>query len=192
MSFLGNRPDSFSYASTSYDHFSGTGSQTVYTLSRNVTANADIFVTVGNVPQDPGVAYYVSNLNTLTFTSAPPADYTNNIVVVYRQYVQAGIAPGANTVTATQIAANTIQPYHLSTSLLIPNVDNFIGTGSQTAFTLSANAVSSNTCVVTVNGITQTPPTNYSVSGNIITFTSAPALNANVRVTQGGIIGTQI
>ena len=55
MSFLGNRPDSFSYASTSYDHFNGTGSQTVYTLSRNVTANADIFVTVGNVPQDPSV-----------------------------------------------------------------------------------------------------------------------------------------
>ena len=169
MSFLGNRPDSFSYASTSYDHFNGTGSQTVYTLSRGVSANADVFVTVGNVPQDPGVAYYVSNLNTLTFTSAPPADYTNNIVVVYRQYVQATIAPAANTVTATQIAANTIQPYHLSTSLLVPNVDNFIGTGSQTAFTLSANAVSSNTCVVTVNGITQTPPTNYSVSGNIIT-----------------------
>ena len=71
-------------------------------------------------------------------------------------------------------------------------MDNFIGTGSQTAFTLSANAVSSNTCVVSINGITQTPPTNYSVSGNIITFTSAPALNANVRVTQNGIIGTQI
>ena len=71
-------------------------------------------------------------------------------------------------------------------------MDNFIGTGSQTAFTLSANAVSSNTCVVTVNGITQTPPTNYAISGNIITFTSAPALNANVRVVQHGVIGTQV
>ena len=55
MSFLGNRPDSFGYVSTSYDHFSGDGSTTVFTMSRYVSANADVFITIANVPQDPGV-----------------------------------------------------------------------------------------------------------------------------------------
>ena len=81
MSYLGNSPPSQNFVAGA-DQFSGTGSQTVFTLSRNVNTVFDMFVTVSNVPQDPFTAYTVAG-NTLTFDGAPPAG-TNNIDVVYR------------------------------------------------------------------------------------------------------------
>lgn len=81
MSYIGNTPTNQNFVAGA-DQFSGNGSQTAFTLSRNVNTVFDIFVTVSNVPQDPFTAYTVSG-NTLTFTSAPPSA-TNNIDVVYR------------------------------------------------------------------------------------------------------------
>ena len=81
MSYIGNNPVNQNFVAGA-DQFSGTGSQTVFTLSRNVNTVFDIFITVSNVPQDPFTAYTVAG-NTLTFDSAPPSG-TNNIDVVYR------------------------------------------------------------------------------------------------------------
>lgn len=81
MSYIGNTPTNQNFVAGA-DQFNGTGSQTVFTLSRNVNTVFDIFVAISNVPQDPYNAYSVSG-NTLTFTSAPPSG-TGNIYVVYR------------------------------------------------------------------------------------------------------------
>jgi hypothetical protein len=81
VSYIGNTPVNQNFVAGA-DQFSGTGSQTVFTLSRNVNTVFDMFVTVSNVPQDPFTAYTVAG-NTLTFDGAPPAG-TNNIDVVYR------------------------------------------------------------------------------------------------------------
>jgi len=187
MTFLGSRPDSFGYSSTSYDHFSGNAVTTTFNLSRSVTTESDIEVIVNNVVQDPGVAYLVSNLNTLTFTSPPSAAYPNNIVVVYRNFVNSGVSPAANTVTSAQIATGAIQYYHLATGLFNPVVTNFTGNGSNTSFTLSQTPPAANGVSVTVNGITQTSPANYSISGNNLVFTSAPANGAAIRAAQQSI-----
>ena len=171
MSFIGNRPDSFGYSSTSYDHFSGTGSQTVYTLTRSVSANADIFVTVNNVPQDPGVAYYVTNLNTLTFTSAP-SSVANNIVIVYRNFVQSGIAPGANTVTTYAIAPNAVQAYQISsvsnTSITGNIVSSQITSVANTQITglINSNQISSVTTTQLTGQISVVQLDTGSATGN--------------------------
>jgi hypothetical protein len=81
MSYIGNTPTNQNFVAGS-DQFNGTGSQTVFTLSRNVNTVNDIQVVVSNVPQDPFTAYSVAG-NSLTFTSAPPAG-TGNVYVVYR------------------------------------------------------------------------------------------------------------
>jgi hypothetical protein len=81
MSYIGNTPTNQNFVAGA-DQFSGTGSQTVFTLSRNVNTVFDIFVAISNVPQDPYSAYSVSG-STLTFTSAPPSG-TGNIYVTYR------------------------------------------------------------------------------------------------------------
>ena len=55
--------------------------------------------------------------------------------------------------------------------------------GSNTTFTLNANATSSGT-LVTINGVMQIPITAYSISGTTLTFTEAPAV--------GDVIDTRI
>ena len=62
------------------DSFTGDGSTTVYTMSVTPTDENNIFVFVGNVHQNPDVAYTVSG-STLTFSSAPPDTHT--IVVLH-------------------------------------------------------------------------------------------------------------
>jgi hypothetical protein len=191
MAYLGAKPDAFQYTSTSSQSLSGDGVTTTFTLSRQVSANSDIEVVVNNVPQEPGFAYYVTNLTNLIFTAAPSAA-ANNIYIVYRQFVQSGIAPGANTVTTSAIAANTIQPWQLTSSLLNPVVNTFTGTGANTVYTLAFTPPSSNSVVVTINGITQNAPVNYSTNGSTLTFTDPPALNSVIRVLQQAVIGTSI
>jgi hypothetical protein len=191
MGYLGNKPDAFQYTSTSSQSLSGNGVTTTFTLNRQVSANADIEVVVNNVPQEPGFAYYVSDLTNLIFTAAPSAA-ANNIYIIYRNYVQSGIAPGANTVTTSAIAANTIQPWQLTNSLLNPTVNTFTANGTGTTYTLSFAPPSANAVVVTVNGITQNFPENYSTNDTVLTFTDPPASNSVIRVLQQAMVGTSI
>jgi hypothetical protein len=51
--------------------------------------------------------------------------------------------------------------------------DQFTGNGVQTIYTL-ANAYTTNSVIVSINGVVQIPTTAYSVSGNALTFTEAP------------------
>ena len=62
------------------DSFTGDGSTTVYTLSVTPADENNILVFVGNVHQNPDVAYTLSG-STLTFSSAPPDTHT--IIVLH-------------------------------------------------------------------------------------------------------------
>jgi hypothetical protein len=71
-------------------------------------------------------------------------------------------------------------------------VDTFSGTGSQTAFTTSISAQSSQSAIVAVSGVVLDPST-YSFSGNTLTFASAPAIGTkNISVRYLGIPVTGI
>ena len=80
-SYIGKEPQQ-AYNSPDKDRFSGDGSTTAFTLSRTVANAADLEVFVGNVQQEPAVAYTTSG-QTLTFTGAP-ATGSNNIYAVHR------------------------------------------------------------------------------------------------------------
>jgi len=65
--------------------------------------------------------------------------------------------------------------------------DQFSGTGSQTAFTLSAAPANTNSLLVAVTGVLQDPST-YSVAGTTLTFSAAPPSGtANISVRFLGI-----
>ena len=59
------------------DTFTGTSSQTIFTMTKSYSAGDEpkIIVVVGNVFQNPGVAFTVSGTD-ITFTSPPPFGQT--------------------------------------------------------------------------------------------------------------------
>jgi hypothetical protein len=108
MGYLGNTPENQAFG-PAVDFFSGTGSQTTFTLSRPVASYAQIQVVVENVPQNPSDAFSVSG-NSLNFTSAPPAG-TNNIYVYYVSSISQAFYPAPGT---TQNLALVVTPTNIS------------------------------------------------------------------------------
>jgi hypothetical protein len=60
-------------------------------------------------------------------------------------------------------------------------VNNFTGTGSQTAFTLSTASLGENFTFVYISGVYQNKNT-YTVSGTTLTFSTAPPYNSLIEV----------
>jgi hypothetical protein len=58
---------------------------------------------------------------------------------------------------------------------------SFTGNGVQTTFILS-NASSTNSCIVSINGVLQIPVTSYAITGNTLVFTEAPDANDAINV----------
>ena len=96
MSYIGNAPISAAFL---VDTFSGTGSQTAFTMTVAPANTSSIIVAVTGVLQSPDT-YSVSG-TTLTFSAAPPSG-TSNISVRYL-----GIPASGVTTTAYRTVTNT-------------------------------------------------------------------------------------
>lgn len=82
--------------------FSGTGSQTAFTLSGSPGVAAAVIISVGGVVQKPTVDYTVSG-TTLTFLSAPPSG-TDNISAI-----NFGVAGVVNVPATNSVGASALQ-----------------------------------------------------------------------------------
>ena len=112
MSYIGNAPISAAFLT---DTFSGTGSQTAFTMTVAPANTPSILVSITGVLQDPST-YSVSG-TTLTFSTAPPSG-TSNISVRYL-----GIPASGVTTTAYR------------------TVTNFTATAGQTSFSVPSYTV---------------------------------------------------
>ena len=157
------------------ERFSGTGSATAFTLARQVVSPTDIDVVVENVTQEPTVAYSV-NGNTLTFTEAPGSG-TNNIYVIYR---------GSGISNYAFVPDGSITYAKLANNIKQFTVDAVTANGTGTTVELTEAPASANSIIVSVDGVIQTAPTNYTLSGSTITFTGTPDNGANVVVRHIG------
>ena len=179
MGYLGNNTLPFdpvrSTPPLDAERFSGTGSATGFTLSKSVNAPTDINVIVENVIQEPTVAYTVSGY-TLNFTEAPGSG-TNNIYVIYRASATSNYAYVPDGSITYAKLANNIRQF---------TVDTFTANGTGTTVTLTETPASANSLIVSIDGVIQTAPTNYTLSGNTITFTGTPDNGANVVVKHIG------
>jgi len=114
-------------ATISYDTFSGTGSQTAFTMSVTPANSQSVVVAISGVVQDP--ASYTVSGTTLTFSTAPPSG-TNNISCRYLAL------PTTTTGTASVINATNgiiINNQTISASYTIPVGSNAMSTGPVTA-----------------------------------------------------------
>ena len=73
-------------------------------------------------------------------------------------------------------------------------IDNFTGNGSTTTYTLSKTPANADNILVTIDGVTQYPSDStttrsYTLDESVVTFTSAPALNAAIAIRHIGYAG---
>jgi len=145
MSYIGNQPTSVAFLT---DQFSGTGSQTAYTLSAAPANTASILVAVSGVLQDP-TTYSTFGL-TLTFSAAPPSG-TGNISVRYLGIPASNITTtaystrtdftataGQTTFTVPSYTVNFIQVYR--NGVLLGNADFTATNGTTVVLTTAATA----------------------------------------------------
>ena len=140
--------------------FTGNGSTTGFTLSAAPASEDLTFVFIQGVYQEKST--YVVGGTTITFSTAPQNNYTIEVM---------------------HLGAVNIQ----QTSYL--EYDVFTGTGSQTAFTLvNGNPTDEKFTMVFLQGVYQEKST-YSLSGKVITFTTAPDNGYTLEVMSVGTGG---
>ena len=99
MPYIGNEPaDRFTSIPT-VQQFNGDGSTTAFTLSRTVSSDQDILVSVDGVIQDTA-AYAVSNGTTLTFSAAPSTGTANIFVNHLGLTIGSVVHPASSSVSA--------------------------------------------------------------------------------------------
>ena len=155
-----------SYSNTELSVFSTTGDGVTSTFSLGFSplSSSTIFVTIGGIVQTENDYTVTTTNNTISFAEPPPA--SENIRAVSYKTIVPYYQDVANSVGA------------------IVNSYNGVGDGSTTSFSLGFNPYTANAVFVTVGGIVQ-PDSAYSVSNvnNSISFSTAPGLNENIRVT---------
>jgi hypothetical protein len=117
MPFIGKNPTA-GFATIVKDDFTGNGSTTVFTLSKQVATVTDIAVYVGNVRQEPTDAYTVSG-TTLTM-SAAPATGVNFYVLHIAGTIESSVIPPDLSIGTAKIADNAVTSAKISDTLTIP------------------------------------------------------------------------
>ena len=153
------------------NEFNGDASTTSFAMTRTPSAGngANLLVFVDNVYQRYGSSYsYTTSGSNIIFTAAP-ASGTNNIQVIQLSE--------SNNVIDT-VADNSITNAKLSLSYTSTGAT---GNGSTTAFTITTGH-NVESVLVFENGVCLEPTTDYTISGTTLTFETAPASGATLRI----------
>jgi hypothetical protein len=92
----------------------------------------------------------------------------------------------AGAVTEAKIGSGAVSNAKLANNIRQFTQDNFTANGAGQTFTLTDTPLSANTLMVTVDGIYQTAPVNYTITGNTLIFTGVPPASSNVAVKHLG------
>lgn len=190
MSYIGNAPISAAFL---VDTFSGTGSQTAFTMTVAPANTSSIIVAITGVLQDPST-YSVSG-TTLTFSAAPPSG-TSNISVRYLGIPASGVTTTAyRTVTNTTATAGqttfTIPSYTVGyvdvyrNGVYLPTTDYTASTGTTVVLNNAATAGDTITTVSfyvssVLNAIANTAGSVS--SSNLAALSTIPSTAGNITV----------
>jgi len=198
MAYIGKTPD---YGTFEKQSLTADGSTTTFSLNYTIGSSSSILVSVSGVLQEPESAYNISGGGTsIVFTAAPESGET--VFVVYLGIAfDTATTLGTGSITGqTELAEQAadddllliydtsttslkkIQKSNIATTLAYSVNANLTGDGSTTAFTIGTSSRSQNDILVTVNGVVFHPGDDYTLSGTTITFSTAPDVNAEIRV----------
>ena len=174
------------------DTFAGNGSNTNFTVSSTADASSSL-VTVNGIVQRYGVDYSITGL-TLSFVDAPPDDsaiqamrFSGSVGTAYRSVTVGPSTIAAESADSTLTIANTsgvtVSASNNTVTIGLTNIDkqSLTGNGSNTVFTLTHSATADDLFVY-VNGVYFHPEEDYDVSGDTLTFTTAPEDTSQIRI----------
>ena len=156
MAYIGKGP---AYGAYQKQNLTVNGSTTIFDLNYKIASDTSIMVVSGGVVQEPGVSYNtLSGGAQIQFTEAP----VESTYIVY-------------------LGKQFLVPYQAGYET---QVENFVGDGSKTVFTLTNNPVVGSGVLTFVNGIQQTlgAGKNFTFAGQSLTFSSAPGVGAEIDV----------
>ena len=142
--------------SSSVDNFVTNGVNYIYTLSFSTYDPTQLLVFLDGLEQEPVTDYNVSG-TTLTLASVPPALLE---LEVRRFFSSANI----NIITASL------------------NAQYFTGDGTTTQYALTQSVLKDHDILVTLNGLLKKPTSDYTTTGSILNFTSAPTLGSDGQI----------
>ena len=183
---------------------SGGTSQSTYTTGDILYASASNTLTklpigtsgqvlsvAGGVPSwaastSSGVSFVVTDFTATASQTTFTVTYTVGLVEVYRNGVKLAQADytasnGTTIVLATGANAGDIievVAFGAVNTAAVITAEDFSGTGSQTVFTMSVTPANSESVIIAISGVVQ-DPSNYTVSGTTLTFSTAPPLGTN-------------
>jgi hypothetical protein len=148
--------------------------------------NGQVLTLASGVPSwaastSSGVSFVVTDFVATAAQTTFTVTYTVGLVEVYRNGVKLAIADytasnGTTIVLATGANAGDVIEVvafgSVNTAAVI-TAEDFNGTGSQTAFTMSVTPANSASVIIAISGVVQDPST-YTVSGTTLTFSTAP------------------
>ncbi len=195
MAYLGREP---AYGAFERQSLTADGSTTTFTLTYTVASTSSILVSVAGVIQEPNEAYVLANGGTqITFTTA--VDSGETIFLIYLGIAYEGAIVGQasftsfNELNARAASDDRFLVYDLSaTEVKYIETSNIVkatihrvytGDGSDTTFAVTDGVTVSNTIVV-VEGLTMLPTTDYTISGAVLTFTTAPSVNDKIDIRE--------
>ena len=133
-----------------------------------------------------GVSFVVTDFTATAGQTTFTVTYTVGLVEVYRNGVKLAVADytasnGTTIVLAT--GANVgdvieVVAFGAVNTAAVISYQDFSGTGSQTAFTMSVTPANPESVIIAISGVVQDPG-NYTVSGTTLTFSTAPPLGTN-------------
>ena len=156
MGYLGRE---IQYGTFAKQTITPNGVLTTFTLDNTVADANNLLVSINNVIQEPNVAYTAVS-NTLTFTSAPA-----NGATVWMTFL------GMETTTRDTSGGRVDITYQKGT-----------GNGTATPFALATSVLNSDCLRVSLNGVVQRPVTDYTASGTVLTFVTAPDATNEILV----------
>jgi hypothetical protein len=162
------------------------------TLSKlTAGTNGQVLTLASGVPSwaastSSGVSFVVTDFTATASQTTFTVTYTVGLVEVYRNGVKLAQADytasnGTTIVLATGANAGDIievVAFGAVNTAAVITAEDFSGTGSQTVFTMSVTPANSESVIIAISGVVQ-DPSNYTVSGTTLTFSTAPPLGTN-------------
>ena len=199
MAYIGRQP---SYGALETQNLTADSSTTTFTLDYAVGSTASLLVSVAGVIQQPNTGYSISGGgNNIVFSAAPT---TGDTVFVTFLGLNRDVGSFLSTgIITTQTAESSVAQddliliYDTSASALrkmtkanfAPTVTltyvtrTATGDGSTVGFTVTSGTAVDNV-IVLVNGLTQQPTSDYTISSTTLTFGTAPAASDKIVIRE--------